>query len=361
MEPDLHRIPADALIRYGAAALAAAGARDNDAQAVAAHLVEANLTGHDSHGIGLLPAYLRHIRDGLVDLKATPEILSDAGAVVRISAHDGWGAPAGVFAVKAGVEKAATLGAAVVTLASAHHLGRIGAYAEQAAAAGYASVHFVNVTDHAPLVAPFGGSDARLGTNPVCVGFPPAQGKPMFLLDMATSRIALGKARVAALRGERVPFGSILDENGLPTDDPAGVAGFEIRGALAPMGDHKGYGLALACELLAGALSGGGSMQPGTPRRGGIQNHMVSIILGPAAFGDPGWIEAEIAAMCAYAQASPPVDWDSHVLIPGDPERALKGKRAAQGIPFDAATLKQLDEAGAAAGLPEAERAFLRP
>ncbi|MEE2566173.1 malate/lactate/ureidoglycolate dehydrogenase [Hyphobacterium marinum] len=347
------RIPSETLSAFCRDALIAAGARDGDARKVAAQLVEANLAGHDSHGAGLLPAYVKHAKGGLVDLAAEPDLTDDTGAILKIDAKGGWGRPSGDFAMAKGAARAEVQGSAIVALANAHHLGRIGAYGELAAQAGLISIHFVNVTDHDPMVAPYRGSDARFGTNPVCIAFPPTPERAMFLLDMATSRIALGKARVAANRGDRVAFGAIIDENGMPTDDPSGFKGFELKGALAPLGDHKGYGLAFAAELLAGVLTGGGTIQPANERRGGIRNHMLSILLKPDAFGDPDAMEAEMDAMMAYALASPPADWDSPVLMPGDPERALRAKRAQTGIPFDPVTLGELNKAAEGLGLKD--------
>lgn len=353
MQPGDVRIPAATLTAFGASALEKAGARPGDAQCVSEHLVAANLAGHDSHGIGLLPAYLKHAKAGLVDVEAEPETVHDSGAIVKLDGHDTWGRIAGEAAMRAAFPKAESLGACIVTLADAHHLGRIGAYGEIAANAGFAAIFFVNVTDHDPMVAPYGGTDSRFGTNPVCIALPPTGRKPGFLLDMATSRIAMGKARVAANKGLRVPFGSIIDESGLPTDDPSGFKGFEQKGALAPFGDHKGYGLAFAAELLAGVLSGGGTIQPGRERRGGIRNQMMAIVLSPDAFGDPAAMEREMEAMWDYAVASPPADWDSPVVAPGDPERALKKRRAAEGVPLDPETLSQLNAAAEAVGVSE--------
>lgn len=353
MDSNDTRLPAEALLTFCQAVLESVGTRADDARRVASQLVDANLAGHDSHGAGLLPAYAKHAREGLVTLDAEPEITTDAGAILRIDAKGGWGRPSGDFAMARGVERAEESGSAIVGLANAHHLGRIGAYGEIAAQAGLISIHFVNVTDHDPMVAPYRGSDARFGTNPVCIAFPPTPSRAMFLLDMATSRIALGKARVAANRGDRVAFGAIIDADGMPTDDPSGFKGFELKGALAPLGDHKGYGLAFAAELLAGVLTGGGTIQPGNARRGGIRNQMLSILLKPEAFGDPDAMDAEMDAMMAYALASPPADWDSPVLMPGDPERALRAKRAQTGIPFDPVTLGEMNKAAEAVGITD--------
>lgn len=345
------RIPAAELTAFCAAALVKAGAKDSDAQAVADHLVMASLCGHDSHGAGLLPVYLKHAAEGLVDVNAVPEVIHEKGAILKVAGHDAWGRIAGEFALQAAFPKAEALGACVVTLSNAHHLGRIGAFGEMAAQEGLAAIFFVNVTDHDPMVAPYQGTDARFGTNPVCIALPPTGTKPAFLLDMATSHIAPGKARMAASKGLRVPFGAIIDENGLPTDDPSSFRGFDQKGALAPFGDHKGSGLVFAAELLAGVFSGGGTIQPGHERRGGLRNQMIAVLMQPDAFGDPAAMESEMEAMWEYALASPPADWDSPVIAPGDPERSLRKRRAVEGVPLDPATLKQLNDAAKAVGV----------
>ncbi|WP_300542089.1 malate/lactate/ureidoglycolate dehydrogenase [Maricaulis sp.] len=344
------RIAPATLNAFAASLLAAAGARDADSAIVANHLVEANLKGHDSHGAGLLPAYIHHVRRNLVDPSGQDRTLRETAILLQVDAGGGWGAPAGFRLIDRAGEKAKAEGLAAATIGNVHHLGRVGAYGERAAEAGLVSLHFVNVTDHAPLVAPYRGSDARFGTNPVCIAFPGTAKRPAFVHDMATSRIALGKVRVAANKGVPVPAGSLIDAAGLPTTDPSGMAGFDIQGALTPVGRHKGYGLAFACELLAGVLSGTGTIQPGNRRRGGLQNSMLSILVDPQAFGDRDWMEAEIEAMADYALASPPMDWDSPVLYPGDPERASAGKRRREGIPMDETTIDQLNKAAETAG-----------
>src|SRR5688572_19265258 len=152
-------------------------------------------------------------------------------------------------------------GSCVMTLANVHHLGRIGHWAEMAVAQGLISIHFANVISHA-RVAAHGGADARFGTNPLCIGIP-LPGEAPFLLDMATSAVAQGKMRVAHNKGDKVAPGLLIDERGRPSDDPR-YAVVPPLGAILPFGGHKGYGIALACELLGGALSGGGTDRKST-------------------------------------------------------------------------------------------------
>lgn len=330
--------------------LSAAGAAEADAATVAEHLVDANLAGHDSHGVGMLPQYVRAIRGGLLDPRAHAAIEDRGAAVLAVDGRRGFGQVVAREATAAGVERARATGIALVALRNAAHVGRVGAYGLQAAAAGFASVHFVNVVGHAPLVAPFRGSDARLSTNPICVTVPAAGGRPPVVLDFATSAVALGKVRVALNRGVPLPEGVLVDAAGQPTTDPR-VMYEEPRGALLPLGLHKGYGLALACELLAGALGGGGTLPtvPRAPDR--ISNNMLSFVFDPRRLPGFGRLDEEVAAAIDHVKASPPADPSLPVLVAGEPELRARAEREARGVPLDRATWDQLVDAGRSVGV----------
>ena len=346
---DAVMVPEARLRALAARLLEAAGAGPADAAEVADHLVGANLAGHDSHGVGMLPQYLRAIRGGVLDPRAHAAIEDRGGAVLSADGRRGFGQVVAREAIAAGMERARQLGVALVALRNASHVGRVGAYGEQAAAGGLASVHFVNVVGHGPLVAPFGGSDARLSTNPVCICVPRA-GRPPVLLDMATSAVALGKVRVALNRGEPMKEGVLIDPEGRPTTDP-GVMYREPRGALLPFGLHKGYGLALACELLAGALGGGGTLPTVRQEPDRLGNGMLSFIFDPARLPGATAVEAEIAAAVANVKGSRPVDPALPVLVAGEPEEAARARRRAEGVPVERATWEQLGEAAASVGV----------
>jgi len=215
---------------------------------------------------------------------------------------------------------------------SSSHIGRIGTYGEQSINAGFISIHFVNVTSHAPTVAPYGGIKARFVTNPICIAMPGTSNTESVLLDMATSKIALGKARVAMSKGVDVPENSVLDPQGNPTNDP-NVLFQEDMGALLPAGDYKGTGLALFCELLAGGLSGGGTIQPKNPRPGGIVNNMFTLIVDPKRLVEQEWLNNELDEMVSYLKGTPPQAETGPVKIAGDPERATRQDRQTNGIP----------------------------
>src|SRR5688572_32132570 len=241
------------LTRAIEAIVAAGGSEPREARLVAENLVMANLLGHDSHGVGMVPRYVSALLEGGLGANRHVKVLADLGGLLALDGGQGYGQVIGLEAMELVIERARRHGSCVMTLANAHHLGRIGHWAEMAVAQGLVSLHFVNVISHA-RVAPYGGGDARFGTNPVCIAIP-LPGEPPFVLDMATSAVAQGKMRVAHNKGEKVSPEWLIDDRGNPTPDPRyGV--IEPFGALRAFGLHKGYGLALVCELLGGALTG---------------------------------------------------------------------------------------------------------
>ncbi len=242
---------------------------------MADNLVMANLSGHDSHGVGMVPRYVDAVLEGGLTPNTGVKVLLDTGPLLNLDGQRGYGQITGVQAMQMGIERAKQHGVCTVALSRSHHLGRIGHFAEMAVAQGLVSVHFVNVLSR-PVVAPFGGGDGRFGTNPCCIGVPMGSRDP-FVLDFATSRVAQGKMRVAHNKGEQVPPGYLIDEHGHPTTDPGVVVVPQSNGffgALMTFGDHKGFGMAMACELLGGALTGGGTWhQRSRPPTGCAQRH----------------------------------------------------------------------------------------
>jgi uncharacterized oxidoreductase len=352
----MRQIKADRLRELALLIVRGTGSSDGEAAAVADHLVRCNLCGHDSHGIGMLPDYVRMANAGLLVPNQTLRTVSDSGAVLVLDAGRGYGQSMAGEAMRRGIERARQLGAAIVALRNSSHVGRIGHWAEQCAAAGMASIHFVNVADHAAYQAPFGCSDARLGTNPFCAALPGPDG-PAVLLDMATSAIAFGKARVARNKGVPVPEGTLIDAAGRPTTDPTDYVDGK-GGALVAFGLHKGSGLAILCELLGAALTGGMTIQPEHPRQGGIVNSMLSIIIDPRAVGSAESIAGEVEAVKAWVKASPPAPGFAEVLLPGEPERRAFAQRSAEGIPLDERSLSDIVAAGVGLGL---DRGLLAP
>src|SRR5262249_25149470 len=193
---------------------AAAGSAEDEAGIIANHLIEANLKGHDSHGVGLIPNYLQHLAGGTVFPNRKGRVVSEDGSLIIYDGERAWGQIAAREAVMIGIAKARETGVAVVALRNPHHIGRVGTYGEICAAAGMVSFHFVNVTDARPAVAPWRGTDARFSTNPVCIAIPGPEPERPIILDMATSVIAMGKVRVARNKGEQLKPGTLLDGEG---------------------------------------------------------------------------------------------------------------------------------------------------
>jgi uncharacterized oxidoreductase len=327
------------------------GSADDEVAAVADNLVEANLTGHDSHGIGMLPRYADAFLEGDLQPNAHLRVLLDGGALLRLDGGCGFGQVIGREAMAAGIERAGCHGSCIVALGHAYHLGRIGAWAEQCAAAGLVSLHFVNVIAR-PIVAPHGGSDARFGTNPFCAGVP-LTGREPVIVDFATSVIAQGKTRVAFNKGEQVEPGCLLDDQGRPTCEPR-YAVVPPLGALLAFGCHKGYGLAMLCELLGGALAAGLTQRDDRSGRRRVINGMLSVILDPGRLGDRAAFEQEALGFLAWMRASPPRAGFDAVWVAGEPERATKARRSAEGVPVDHTTWGEILEAARKLGVDPA-------
>ena len=352
----------DALKTAARSLLSAMGSADGEAEIVSDHLVEANLKGHDSHGVGMLPHYVRNWQAGTLILNQTLEITRDDGTFLIGNGGGGHGQVVAKDITERAIAHAEAEGVCIAGLTNAHHIGRVGTYGEWCAEAGLVSIHFVNVGGHPPAVAPFGGADPRFITNPICITVPATANRPATILDFATSEIAMGKVRVAMNEGRQVPEGYLIDNKGRPTTDPGVMfpsSPDEPKGALATFGKHKGYGLALMAELLGAALIGGVTIPPDPEKKDrgweqGIRNNMLMIVIDPDRLGGRGPFLAEAEAIIDWAKASPAADPDAPVLVAGDPERQRKAARLKAGIEIDAVTWAELCESADAAGLTSA-------
>ena len=323
------------------------GSAPREIELVTENLIQANLTGHDSHGIGMLPRYANAFLEGGLTPNAHVLTKLDGGALLALDGQAGFGQVIGHETMELGIARAKAHGSCIVALANSHHLCRIGAWAEMAVAAGLVSIHFVNVISR-PIVAPWGGCDARFGTNPFAVGIPIA-GRAPVILDLATSVVAQGKTRVAHNKGERLPPGQLLDDSGEPTTDPRfGVV--EPYGALRTFGEHKGFGLALVCELLGGALAGGLATHAAADGKQRVLNGMLTILFDPQRLGDAAVWSSEMQAFLDWVVASPPQAGTERVRVAGEPERDTRAQRLAQGIPVDPTTWIELLAAAAKLG-----------
>ncbi|CAB3809823.1 Hydroxycarboxylate dehydrogenase B [Paraburkholderia caffeinitolerans] len=340
----------------------AAGSEAREAQLVADHLVAANLAGHDSHGVGMIPRYMHACREGELKLNGHAELVRDAGAVLTLDGGHSFGQVVAYETIERGIARTKELGICALGLRNAHHIGRIGHWAEQCAQAGLVSFHFVNVAGD-PLVAPFGGIDRRFGTNPFCAAFP-RPGRPPLVLDFATSAIAAGKVRVAFNKGVETPAGALIDYDGTPTRDPGALFSECQHGALLAFGGavagHKGSGLAAMCEIFAGALTGGFTSHAETlVTTHAIVNGMFSVIVNPHAFDAPAR-DQQADAFVDWLKASRLEAGVDEILLPGEREDATRRVRGASGIPVDKESWAQILDAARAAGMSDAAiRPFL--
>ncbi|MBA2673297.1 malate/lactate/ureidoglycolate dehydrogenase [Ramlibacter sp.] len=334
-----------------AGVLQAAGSSPEEAAKVAGNLVLANLSGHDSHGVGMVPRYVDAVLEGGLAPNSAVRATLDAGAMLALDGCRGYGQVVGEQAMALAIERAKAGGSCVMALANAHHLGRIGHFAEMAVAEGLVSIHFTNVLSR-PVVAPWGGGDGRFGTNPFCAGIP-LKGRAPFVLDFATSRVAQGKMRVAHNEGRQVEPGHLIDEQGRPTTDPGVVVVPQpsgLFGALMPFGEHKGYGMAVACELLGGALTGGGTWHRPADTARAVINGMFTIVVDPERLGTQANFEAEALAFVEWLKQSPASPEGDGVQLAGEPERRARAERERDGIRIDEQTWAEIVEAGAKVG-----------
>lgn len=352
------RIDVDRLLALVTRIFEAAGCDRAEASRVASGLVDANLTGHDSHGVARVARYVDWLGSGEVEAGQTIEIASDSGSLLVVDGRYGFGASVGRQAVELGIAKARELGVSIVALRHAGHLGRIGQWAELALESGLVSIHIVNVAG-SMLVAPFGGVDRRFSTAPIAFGFPVPDELPV-VLDFATSAVAEGKVLVASNGGKPLSPGSLIEPDGRLSADPSTLYGpLDVNperdhrkglGAIRAMGDHKGSGLALMCELLGGALTGSGCSGPAKQR---FANGMVSIYMSPATFGSEAAIARETRGFIDFVRSSRPAAPGASVLLPGEPERRTRDTRRAHGIPLAPGTWTALTATAARVGLSQ--------
>jgi uncharacterized oxidoreductase len=321
------------------AIVAAGGSNASEAHLVAENLVTANLLGHDSHGIGMIPRYIDAVLEGGLAPNQHPKATIDTGSLLALDGCKGYGQTIGREAMQMAIERTRRHGSCIMTLGNSHHLGRIGHWAEMAVAEGFVSIHFVNVISHA-RVAPYAGRDARFGTNPCTIGVP-LPGEPPFVLDFATSAVAQGKLRVAHNKGVKVPLGRLIDPEGNPTQDPR-YAVVPPFGAMLAFGEHKGYGMAIACELLGGALTGGGTWHYDESSKQRVMNGMLAIVIDAKRLGTQAAFEREARLFLDWLRKSRPAPGFDRVRIAGEPEREMHERRSRDGIAVDRATWEEI-------------------
>ena len=324
-------IQVEPLRRLLRAVFEGAGCPADEAGRIAHYLTRANLTGHDSHGVIRTQRYVEWLAEGWVLAGQHVEAVVDAGSIAVLDGHHGMGQTVGPEAARDRHPQGARARGRDRRLRNAGHLGRIGDFAEMAIEAGLVSLHFVNVFGSL-LVAPFGGRERRFSTNPIAIGVPTANGEP-FVLDFATALVAEGKVLVARQGGPAVPVGALVSEAGELTNDPSVLYGPDEpgrypdprqgKGAMRTFGEHKGSGLALACDLLAGCLGGSGITRASEGR---VHNGMLSIYLDPARFGTENSFRRDVDDYIAWIKSATPITADAPVHHPGR-QGAQAGRR----------------------------------
>jgi len=330
-------VPAGALTDFCAEIFQRVGSRPEEARAVAGSLVDANLAGHDSHGVLRVPRYVDWVRSGDTVPNQTIARLVDTPVIAVLDGRHGFGQIVAPQAVDIGVAKAKAAGLSAIALRNSGHVGRVGEWGERAAAAGLISIHFVNAAGSI-LVAPFGGVERRLSTAPFCVGIP-REGADPIVLDFATSLVAEGKVNVASFGGKPLPPDALIGPDGAHSGDPALLYGpldgeghrnhALGLGAIRTFGEHKGSGLALICELLGGSLTGNGATEPNRK----FANGMFSLYLDPDQIDPSHVFDADVARYIAWFREAKVAPGEA-VLTPGEPERIARAKRMATGVPL---------------------------
>ena len=349
-------IAKDALVRLIRDIFRAQDCSEAESLRIATYLVRSNLTGHDSHGVLRAARYVGLVRDGLLIRDRTLEIVTDSPSFAVVDGGFGFGQTIAPQAVSFGIEKARASGTAIIALRNAGHIGRVGEWAEMAVEAGLCSVHFVNVAG-SQLVAPFGGVERRFSTAPFAAGFPMGDAPPI-ILDFATSLVAEGKVLSASNGGKPIPDDSLIAPDGTLSGDPTLLYGpldatpprssKNGAGAIRAFGEHKGSGLALICELLAGALTGSGCAGPGERK---FANGMLSIYISPAYFGSMQAFQTEANIFVDYVRSTRPAEPGGEILLPGDVERRTAAERERNGIPLPQETWQILVGLARDAGL----------
>jgi len=318
--------------------LTAAGVPGDDAEIVSTELAEANAVGHDSHGVMRLMQYVQMIDDGYVQPGSTVETVRSGGAFTILDANFNFGQVAATLGVERGTELARSAGVATVMIRNCNHVGRLGSYSQKAARAGFASTMAVNSPGPGG-VAPYGGIERRLGTNPISMSAP--WGDSALVLDMTTSASAEGKVRVAFQKGDQVPEGWIIDAEGQPTTDPAK---FYNGGALLPLGGplaFKGYGLSVMVDVFGGMLSGSGVCRTDLPRgANGVWMHFVDV----EQFIDRSEYDALMEKYVESLKSCRRQPGVEEILLPGEIESRREVQRRGEGVSIPDETWRQITE-----------------
>ncbi|WNV74047.1 Ldh family oxidoreductase [Geodermatophilus sp. DSM 44513] len=342
------RFAPGALREFGTGVLTALGVPGDDAALVADSLVQADLWGHGSHGLLRLPWYAARLRSGAMHAATDPVVLADTGPLVALDGRDGVGQVLTDRARALATERAARFGVGVVGVRDSNHFGTAMWFTRRAARDGFVALLTTNAS---PAMAPWGGREKRVGTNPWSIAAPGPDGR-VLAVDVANTAVARGKVHLAASRGEPIPASWALTADGAPTTDPAEA----LLGVVLPMAGHKGYAIAVMMDVLSGALTGSavgtgvhGPYEPGTRSGAG---HLF-LALDPGAFGDRAGYEARVGQLVEEVSSVPLAQGVQQVFLPGEVEdRAEAAALAAGGVVLARDALAELRRLGEQTGIP---------
>lgn len=351
----MKRFSSEILRRQLGQVFAAWGMPDDQAGPIIEVMVETDLRGIDSHGIAMLPLYEELRRQGKISPKPNLEVVRDTPVIGLIDADQGLGHLASVAAMNMAIEKAKAAGLSAVGVRNSNHFGAAGHYALMAARRGLVGMAFTNVWVTA--MTPTRARQPMFGTNPIAFAAPAGRNPP-FVLDMATTTVAIGKLTLAALHGRPIPMGWANDPSGKPVTDPnlaLAERSLTPLGGLPETSSHKGYGLAAMVEVLCAMLTGA-YYAPTKPVRHPDDDRVnighFFLCIDPNAFRVPGSFESELDDMIDALHDLSPADPDKPVLVAGDPENACYAERTAQGIPLPDTLLAQLRQVAEGLGIP---------
>jgi LDH2 family malate/lactate/ureidoglycolate dehydrogenase len=358
MENRVVRISADRLGRQLDEVFGSWGMIETFRSICVERIIEADLMGIDSHGIGMLPLYEQYRLRGCLVVNPEVTVVSDHHAVALLDAAHGMGHIAATQAMELAINKAGEYGVGIVSVRRSNHYGAAGVYSNMARKRGLLGMSMTGTTQRS--VVPTFGREPRYSTNPLAFAAPGVK-TDGFSLDMATSTVAIGKLLIAKRAGEPIPVGWAVDDLGRPETDPNAALAADPRrltplGGTRELGSHKGYGLAMMVEILSSLLSNSyiGSYNLETEERGEFINvgHFF-LAIDPVAFrGEPGAFEASLDRLVAFLRSTPPVHPDQPVLVPGDPEKNAYKERTAQGIPIAESLLREIRDVCTSCGAP---------
>ncbi len=347
MEDTGRRFSATKLSAFCVAVLEKVGVPRANAELVAHSLLAANLRGVDTHGITRLPIYVERLQAGLTNGRTQGVVASETPTTAVYDGQDGLGQVVGTMAMRLAIAKAETAGVALVTARNSTHYGSASYYAMMALDTDMIGI---SLTNSPSLMAPWGGRKAFLGSNPLAIAVPAGKEKP-FVLDMATTVVARGAIILAAKKGETIPPTWGLNKDGEPTTN----AKEANEGALLPLGGHKGFGLAMAIEVLVATLAGGpfgphiGELYKNPTRTQGVGHFFGAIRID--RFRPAAEFKADMDAMIREVKAEPRAKGFETILVAGEPEYLIEEERRQKGVPLSDAVVSDLTKLGTSIGV----------